>query len=209
MVQHRFTREAVVKDWLVKGIQDFIIDFRQEEHFPWQSAFFYQQGVEKLCKAYLLGERAEEYEKEPTEEKAWEVISNFLTSKKVRHNISGMLRQVLGKEKMKEILNKTFDWYDEGTGVSGAELLMVLKKAYIKCRYPEPDDITKKFPFKSGRLYYDPFASQGIKDFACEVSRLIIDKIRDSFGITIPEDRFTKYGDDWIRFRRNFFRENI
>ncbi len=96
MVQHRFTRETVVKNWLEAGVRDFLIAFiltgEKTKDFPWQVAFFYQQGVEKLCKAYILGERSDEYEKEPTEEKAWKVILSIVKDKEeASHNMSNML----------------------------------------------------------------------------------------------------------------------
>ncbi len=126
----------------------------------------------------------------------------------------------MGETKIEKILSKTFDIYnirkvknEKGVGkkkkteVSGAEFLEVLEKAYEKCRYPEPDDIHKKYPIVPRKLYYCPYASDGIKNFSYEIGRTIIKKIEDTFGITVPEQNFSRHGENWKEFCRDFFQK--
>ena len=58
----RLDRTTVVKWWTRIGIKDYFVAFRLAEEFPAYSTFFAHQGLEKSCKAYLLGTYAEEYE---------------------------------------------------------------------------------------------------------------------------------------------------
>ena len=60
----KINKGSVVNLWVSYGIKDFYISFEFEAANKWHeySTFFCHQGLEKMCKAYLLATKAKEYE---------------------------------------------------------------------------------------------------------------------------------------------------
>ena len=86
----KISREFVIKTWTKRGINDFYISFELNRKWPKYATFFCCQGLEKICKAYLLAERANEYENKIEQDALKEV-------NKIAKSFSHRLKDLIGK----------------------------------------------------------------------------------------------------------------
>lgn len=192
----------MVSVWTDRGIEDFYIAFSIEENFRGYCTFFCHQGLEKLCKAYLLGERASEYESLP-EVKAREEVNKI--AKDLGHSLEEMIKDLINKGVMAQgIMTKKYGY------ITGEECIQILEQGYIECRYPVPEPIHKKYPLtnkKGQRMggWLDPLHSSEPREFAYDVGRAIIRRTEKDFNISIQRDRVDD--GNWTRFRRLFFED--
>ena len=202
------TRDDVVEAWVYTGIMDFYIAFfMSNKKFYWYDTFYYHQGLEKTCKAYLLGARSAEYDALPEEEANAKVGES---AKKLGHNLHDMIKKLIEartlddailKEKLCDLDNKTID----GNGI-----ISLLEKVYMESRYPVPDPAYTRYPVLEA--YYDPFSSCPLDDFACHIGLEIIRALERDFRIVISREKPSLRAidvEDWTRFRRIFFKEVI
>jgi hypothetical protein len=197
------TREEVVFDWLRMSISDFFFAFRIDGPFVRYAPFFNAMGFELMCKAYLLGCRASDYETLSDQEAARKVYQ--IARKELAHKLSDIIADIKNRKpsgKLADILSKKFD------GFSGREFVKTLEAAYLECRYPMPERIYRKFPFAElPGMYEDPIYSSGLRKFCYATAREILTYISDDFSIKVPR---TFLGNlrpktTYKRFRRLFF----
>ncbi len=215
MKSHLTSKTTVVKLWTLHGFVDFYIGFDIRDRFDWYSAFLWHQGLEKFCKAYLLGTKSSEYECLP-EQQARETIDKIVR-KEMGHNLIEMLDKLIAiKVLNKEVKTKVYRYY--GKDFTGEELIEILEKAYIECRYPLTTDPVKRVYFTPAKTsWWDPLASQELMGFTFEVGLKILGRIEKDFNINIPRNRTENEGllfkfvkdEDWLRFRRYFFEEDV
>jgi len=208
-------REDAVGTWARSGIKDFFIAFHIENKFPRYSTFFCYQGLEKNCKAYLLGTKAAEYENLPRQQ-AKEKIDKIVRDRKTMgHGLKKMINDLISHSVLaREILTKEYGdlSYGGGNKITGLKCMEILEKAYIECRYPVPGPISKSYLLpKYKNIFWEPLGSSEPEKFAYEVGLTVIEKIGNDFNMAIPRDKFSSSIDDedWIRFRRIFFKEDI
>lgn len=199
--------------WAFGGVEDFYIAFDISDRFRRYVAFFYHQGLEKICKAYLLGTMAPEYESK-TEQEARMKVNELATG--MGHKLEEMINTLVNCQVLdKSILEKSYGDFD-GKAITGEKCIEILKRAYLECRYPVPKSVYENYPLsnKKGKAiggYWDPVASSEIREFAYEVALRLIKKIEEGFNVSIPRYNFSTAikDEDWIRFRRFFFKDNI
>lgn len=211
-------RDTVVKWWAQIAIKDIFLAFHLSEEFPAYSTFFAHQGLEKSCKAYLLGTMAVEYETK-SEQQAKEVINKIVKNgAKMGHSLEEMLDRLIKINVLdSEILTNEYIFIGgrdlEGRETikkyaTGREVVKILESAYEESRYPVPYPIHLKYPYKKGKVYWDLIQSSEPMDFAYSVGHKIIKKIEHDFKVLISKDYFsTKTPDEqWKRFCNIFFK---
>jgi hypothetical protein len=210
----KLNKETVVAWWTRIAIKDFFIAFYLNNKFPWYSTFFYHQGLEKICKAYLLGTLAEEYESRPVTKAKTNIDRLAKDKKKMGHNLKDMINKLISINVLhSNVLTKEYAKYD-GASITGERIIEVLESAYLECRYPIPYAIHKKYPIKNKKGkkigYWDPIGSSEPKTFAYDLGLEIMKKIEQNFKVNIPKNKFRTSIDDgeWKRFSRIFFKVN-
>src|SRR3989304_9412941 len=123
-------KQKITLTWILHGLKDFYISFEFEDANKWHeySTFFCHQGLEKICKAYLIATKAAEYE-DLSEKQALERID------KIAKGFGHELRKLMGLLCLKNVLSKA-DLLQKIGGYTGDELIDILEKAYIESRYP-------------------------------------------------------------------------
>lgn len=205
--KQKISKQKVAQTWVFHGLKDFYISFEFEDANKWHeySTFFCHQGLEKICKAYLLLTEALQYEN-LTEKQALDRVN------KIAKGFGHELKKLLGLLCLKDVLSSV-DISRKYEGFTGDELIKVLEKAYIESRYPVPDPIHRKYPIKSNshlKLSYDPIRMTAPIKFSRKIAFKILEKIKSDFSIVIPENKVSnKIADkDWTRFCNIFFGNN-
>lgn len=223
----KLRKEDVVWRWATTGVAEFYIGFDIWDRFDWYSAFFWHQGLEKLCKAYLLGlkENVARYECLSVQRARVEI--DKIVRKEMGHNLSDPLEKLTSTKVLDEdIMTKSFAKFKDESidkNITGADCVEVLEKAYTECRYPlVPNPMSRIYLSPNKAISYNIMSSQDLMKFAFEVGLIVLKRIEQDYNFTIPRDNIlkTKEGhsgkfltfakdEDWIRFRRLFFKENI
>lgn len=161
-------KKDVLLKWACSGIRDFLIAFTVSDFFPFFVGFCYHQGIEKVCKAYILGKRASEYES-LSEQDARNKINEI--AKKIGHNLKVIIKDLIATNVLDR--NALIKEYSDlhGFSIDVEKCLDILEKAYLECRYPVPIPVYKNFPItdKNGKkvgAYWDPLNSSDPMEFA-------------------------------------------
>ncbi|GMV50240.1 MAG: Guanosine-5'-triphosphate,3'-diphosphate pyrophosphatase [Nitrospirae bacterium] len=220
MKSSRTNKTQVIQNWITSGIKDFYISFEFESARKWPeySTFFCYQGLEKICKAYILARSASVWEHLPEDRRSKRINK---IAKDLGHDLEKLLsclrsRGVLPiappKQDRGHGQNKKFEPYSED------ELIRILKAAYIEARYPVPrnDKIHTKFPRsenrrpEDGRRFSHPLKETAPIQYARKTALAIVKKIEEDFSIECRRDKETfSYkisNESWERFQRVFFR---
>lgn len=203
--RQNLTREDVVLAWLRRSISDFFFAFKISGSFVRYGPFFNYMGFELVCKSYLLGCRASDYESLPFQKALRKV--DQIAKKELAHKLSDIIddiRQRKPSGNIAELLSKNFD------GFSGADLVRTLESVYLECRYPVPEPISWQFPIKGKkRMFYDPVYSSGLSKFCYATAREVLVYIRDDFSIKVPRTflESLRPKKTYSRFRNLFFKD--
>ncbi len=201
------TREDIVEAWVYSGMLDFYIAFfMSNKNFHEYSIFYYHQGLEKVCKAYLLGARSAEYEALPEQEARKKVD---VIAREMGHKLREMISQLIAarildgdilKKKMCDLENKAID----GNGI-----IKFLEKAYLESRYLVPKFAYEEYPLSEIEGWWDPITSCPLDDFADDIGLKVIQRIERDFSLSVSREkpRNAIEDEDWIRFRRMFFKD--
>jgi hypothetical protein len=177
------TKEIVILTWLQRGIEDFFFAFKAQGSFVRYSPFFNYMGLELICKSYLLGTRAGDYENQPFQNGLVKVDS--IARKAFGHNLSDIISEIQRRKLsggIGKLLSRKFD------GFSGADFIKILESAYLECRYPIPDRSYRRFPIQGKKgVFNDPVYSSGLPKFCYAVAIEILGYIRDDFAIEVPQ----------------------
>lgn len=199
------TKEVVVLTWLQRGIEDFFFAFKVQGSFVRYSPFFNYMGLELICKSYLLGTKASDYENQPFQNGLIKVDS--IAKKAFGHNLSDIISEIQKRKSsgiIGTLLSKNFD------GFSGADFTKSLESVYLECRYPIPDPIYRNFSIQGKKgMFMNPVYSSGLPKFCYAVATEILGYIRDDFDIKVPQiflDRL-RPKTTYRRFSNLFFSE--
>ena len=204
MSKRTLTREQVVFEWLQMSISDFFFAFKIEGSFVRYAPFFNAMGFELMCKAYLLGCRASDYEGLLVQA-GLEKVDRIAKKKELSHKLSEIIGDIKNRKPRGQIpylLSQNFD------GFSGSDFVNTLESAYLECRYPVPRQIYKSFPIHGmKRMYSDPIYSSGLHKFCYSVAREILTYINDDFSIKVSRSFLETLRPKATckRFRRLFF----
>jgi hypothetical protein len=208
------SKQDVVLTWTCTGIDDFFMAFYVENKFPEMSTFFCHQGLEKLCKAYLLGLESDKYEKLP-EKAAREFLNKH--AKGLKHWLAGadkLIDSLIRLDALsEEPLKRQYAEYDDKK-VKGHDLLEWLDAAYEEARYPFiPVNVHEAYPLKKGNVvigHWAVLSSSTPTDFAFDLARKIIRAIEKEYEVAVSKDKPSTriYDDEWERFCRLFFCDN-
>jgi hypothetical protein len=155
-------RQGVIGAWVWSGVRDFCLYTELNDRWYSCNAFFLHQGLEKLCKAYLLGKGASAYEEIRSEQEALDKVQDMAKGK--GHDLINMLKEVGGKGTV---------WFHEigntkVSGKTGLEILTAIQRGYQECRYPlPPNPVHREHPLQGDdNVYVDLLGSSMLEDFA-------------------------------------------
>lgn len=115
-------KRTAVGAWVRRAATDFFAAFELED-LIYLRLFFYHQGIEKLCKAYLIGTHAYRYENLKADQ-AMTWIDAFARS--LKHDLSALLGLVVTAEPTVESFARD------------QRFITALMKGYEEGRYPTP-----------------------------------------------------------------------
>jgi hypothetical protein len=156
----------VVEAWLRRAMLDYFVGF-QLEHLVNYRLFPLHQGIEKLCKAYLLARHAEEWTALEPEEARVQWIEDFV--KRHGHDLWVLVRKV--GENLTQVAGYV-------TGKRDKSFLDLLTMAYEESRYPKP--IGQSIWDKHG---YPALVTHLNEEQAYALGSAILDGITSQFGI--------------------------
>src|SRR3989338_10922392 len=185
--QRTLKPKLAVEAWLRRALIDLHLAFVHSEQLNYR-VFFLQQGLEKLCKAFLIGTQALKCEHVESN-KATKWIDDF--SRKFGHDLHHLLGLVSVGIKGLE------PWIED------EQLIDILNRGYEEGRYPIP--IGKSIWLKHG---FPAFASSDLDDKALQLATALWDGVVQYFKerrevISIPLQHPLNDGVDpdyWKRF---------
>lgn len=197
--EESLSKKAAVKAWVRAGIRDLYIAFVMSDRIPWNVTTFYAQALEKMCKAYIIGNRYDEYSSLCLS-KATKQINKI--AKDCGHNLNKMLntliaQKVLTKEAVFEKKYKCM-----GVAFYGETIIIELNEAYKSCRYPMPYNGNTSLKIPNTTSVVDLTFNSDVNKFVRNICRQIISRIKTDFGINIPEEKFNDLiaDQEWSRF---------
>lgn len=200
------TRQVAVETWLKRGLSDFVVQFVPLDHWEEYQSFFIHQGLEKVCKAYLIGKNASSYEHLTVDDARREIDR---LARSFCHRLSELVDQV-GQyvSGLDAVVGQRYDGYP------GGKVLEVLEAGYLESRYPVGEPIHSRFPIPNTnpQLYWEPLLSSSLEKCAFAVSRTITEAAKRDFSVNLPiENPYRgKLSDhDWERFSRLFFGREV
>jgi len=212
-------KASVIQAWVVAGLKDFYISFEFETEKKWHeySTFFCHQGLEKICKAYILARSASTWEHLP-EDKGLVRVNKV--AKDLGHNLKTLIsclrsRHVLPMPSRTQTSSKKKG--HGGVSYSQDELVEILEAAYIEARYPIPecDQIHRQFQIwqdpdsEETKGFSYPIGETAPIKYARKTALAVLKKIESDFSIKIPKEKRYLSGrirdETWEKFRNIFF----
>ncbi|MBI3292888.1 MAG: hypothetical protein HYZ73_08805 [Elusimicrobia bacterium] len=200
------TRQVAVETWLKRGLNDLVVQFVPLDHWEEYQPFFIHQGLEKVCKAYLIGKNAPSYEHLTIDDARREIDR---LARSFRHRLSELVDQV-GQyvSGLDAVVGQRYDGYP------GRKVLEVLEAGYLESRYPVGEPVNRRFPIPNTdpQLYWDPLYSSALEKCAFAVSRTVVEAAEQEFSVALPRENpyRGRIGDhDWERFSRLFFGREV
>ncbi len=175
-------KQSIIKRFVVYAIEDLYLAFVLGFQWSYQRTFFLEQGLEKVCKAYILGHKSAEYNNltdEDAERKIQDICKNY------GHNLTKMIDEIneASGNNIKSLVDVNYD------GFNGAEIIKVLfPDMFEESRYPVSKPVAKKFSDKECQgINHDPIYSSGPSKFVYAVTNAIIGLINTRFTMNIDE----------------------
>ena len=212
-------KARVIQTWTAAGVRDFYISFEFEAERKWHkySTFFCHQGLEKICKAYIIAESASRWEHLP-EDQALDRVQRI--AKNLGHDLKTVInclrsRNVLPKPSRTQRSRNTRNTRSAHSGsYSENELVEILEASYFEARYPIPksSQIHRKYPLSnSKRMFSDPIGETAPIRYARKMALAVLKRIDSDFSIYIPKRKKAVQSgisdESWKRFHRVFFRK--
>lgn len=214
------SRSEAVKLWIGRSISQFYLGFFISEkisfHYKDYRLFFYANGLEMLCKAYIIGNRYYEF-KNLSFKGAKEKIDDI--AKKFGHNLNSLIDELI------KIRVLPADFFNEvhhhnhinNVDFTNSDMIKTLKALYLESRYPviELDykryyyEKVKNVPYATNkRLIAIPSASHEMEFFVRKIFILLLTKVEKDFRLKISREKLQ--GDipdrDWDRFSNLFLK---
>lgn len=207
-------KEIVMRTWANRGIYDFFVAFDIENKHTKYSTFFCHQGLEKICKSYLLGKYSLEFEPF-SEQEGLEKINKIAADKhKMGHGLKGMLDKLVSFKTLDENdIDQEYKCIDQKDRDSKVTCIEILEKSYLECRYPIPDPFYKRLPLKNigKNIYEEPMGSSKLRKYSFSIGKKVIEKCEIEFQIKVinlerPSSKIS--GNEWQRFSNIFYGES-
>ena len=200
----KISREEVVVTWYMRALKQLFWAFMCDDLFSDHKVFHITMGFELVCKAYLLGCSASEYEVLPLQ-KGKEKIDSM--ARKIGHDFKKIferLSECLGEDEVNKLLDENY------SNCNGGQLLKVFSMAYFEARYPVPRPSYMDYHVENGNGPWDLMRSWVFGDFCYKTFRKISLSIKNDMGISIPKDAFDRaiYGEKGQRFINSIFEGN-
>ena len=201
-------KETVILTWVKSGIQDFYLSFELESQWQRYSLFFCHQGLEKICKAYYLGECSLRWESLDDESALKEINK---VAKTLGHDIRCFVKYMQSREILPPYTTN-HPYYSEDN------LLDSIQAAYIEARYPVPKPFhlardregKERFRISSApnNWYHDLLGETAPLKYARSMARALLKRIELDFSVRSPESKFSDKisNDNWTRFTNIFFK---
>ena len=201
-------KQIVVETWLCRGLEQMHVAFDLDEG-PWlhYEPFFDYMALELFCKAYVLAQKASEFEGLKNDLEIKRKVDKI--ARACSHDLAQMLSELnnaIGDNRINHILSSNFDSF------TGADIVKVLKAAYLECRYPVPESISQKFPIEGTDMHWNPLYSSGLQKFVRAVGREVLLSLKTKFGLGIVRsyiDRVVLSKPSGERFCKLFFEDTI
>ena len=173
------TQEDTVSGWTKNGIQDLIEAFNNNNAYNRYGPFFLSLGLELICKGYLLGTRAAEYQNQPYYKGAKTVN---LIAKEYGHNLRKIIAQIVKLRKNSRIETFLEQEYDD---MDGKTVVSILQNAYTECRYPhapQPSHLKYPHPRLQGK-HIDVLQSSSLEQFCHDIVNEILEFNYSQFNL--------------------------
>jgi len=199
----KLTKETVVLTWFFRGLEDLFFAFRIKSPFRYEP-FFNTMAFEMICKAYLLAEKAGQYEHLKGNQAVGKIDK---LAKCWGHHIGVMVDEItasINDQDFQNLFSQKFNGY------TGDQFVKVMEAAYLESRYPVPNPIHEKFPIHGHPgTYWDPLCSSGLQYFCFSFTRRIMTYLKEKFGITVPKEEFDRIvtGEAGERFCNIFLKD--
>ena len=200
-------KQKILQTWITSGIEDFYLSFELEDRWHRHSIFYCHQGLEKICKAYHIGESSARWEK-LNGASALKEIDRIAKSK--NHKLFQMVKCLQSRGILPA--------YTAPRPYSEDNLLKGLEAAYTEVRYPVPHPfhLTRdqhgkerfRIPSAPLKMYHDLLGETAPRDYGRSMARALLKSIETEFAVRIPDSKFSdKISDeDWERFANIFFK---
>ena len=176
-------KEHIAETWLFYGISDLYFSFHTEDMvFDYHSAFSAIMALEKHLKAFIIYNRANEFEK-LQDAKAMKKVQSI--ARECGHDFSTMLTscdKFSKSDTINNLLNQDYDGYN------GRELVEVLKDSYMETRYPTNIQVSSKFPISNTEFNHNPISSSGLHKFIFAVCEYLVTELASD----IDQDKLLK-----------------
>ncbi len=194
-------RATAVREWIGYGLDDLIVQFFGLEKWRPYQPFFLAQGLEKICKAYMIGMKSGEYENLSFKAAKREIDK---IAKSYGHDLTVLVKELLPcMSSIKSVLAGQYDGY------AGNEIVKILDAAYQECRYPVVNSISENYPVDGSKsMYWDPLYSSALEKFSFMMAKTVLIASEKEFGIAIPRDNLCPSRldeKDWSRFSNLFW----
>jgi len=175
--------DKIIKSWIGIAIQDFYLAFVLGWNWAYQRAFFLEQGVEKILKAYILKKRESEFknfDNEARENKIDKICREY------QHNIEKLIKDTSNNE-FQELLDKDYDGYQ------GRLLVEKLPLIFEESRYLVPKNKSSAVPHKKyQRLKTLPIYSSGLQKFCFAIGKKVLEILSKEFSIELKKEDIQK-----------------
>lgn len=194
-------RTTAVNEWIGYGLDDLIVQFFGLEKWRPYQPFFLAQGLEKICKAYMIGRKSGEYENLSFKAAKQEIDK---IAKSYSHNLTALVEKILPlMPSIKSVLAAQYDGYD------GNEIVKILDAAYQECRYPVVSSISESYPVDGSKsMYWDPLYSSALEKFSFVMAKTVLIAAENEFGIAVSRSNLCPSRLDekeWSRFSNLFW----
>lgn len=204
-MSEKISREEVVVTWYMRALEQLFWAFKcSDRPFNNHKVFHITMGLELVCKAYLLGCSASEYEELPLQQGKDKIDS---IARKIGHDFEKIfkgLSECLGEEEVNKLLDQDY------SNCNGRQFVRIFSMAYLEARYPVPIPSYKRYPKKKCDIRWDLMYSPDLITFCYKTFRKISRSIKNDMRISMPKDAFDSivYGEARQRFINVIFEGN-
>ena len=145
--------EKIVSTWLACGFEDLYVAETKLNGYGRHSFFFFQQALEKIAKAYIIGKRSGEF-KNLSLEKARE-FTNEIGMECGHGNYLKAVDKISGGVFKQELSSKRFPIpkpTNRHQTITGWDLALKFEDLFKESRYPVPFPHHKSSTFKIGGM---------------------------------------------------------
>jgi hypothetical protein len=216
----RMSRARAVREWTRRAIDKYFLGFifpdRISSYYGDYEPFFYAQGLEMVCKAYLIGTAFPLY-RDKSFAKAKKEIDRIARGHS--HDLGKLVKELISLGVIPiDFLDKVH-YHDSinNVDITNQDMLKTLWAVYLEARYPVAkldyqrhyeEKIKGNPKAKNKRIVSIPKMSHEVGLFNRKLFTLILKSIENDFRLKISREKLRADIDDndWERFSNLFFR---